>query len=83
MEFAERLRAEISKNAIHFGDAEITLTASFGVAEFNADSVSFDEILAKADKALFQAKTNGRNQVMSAQGVVDKSVSEGRGCSVF
>ncbi|MES1998928.1 MAG: GGDEF domain-containing protein [Pseudomonadota bacterium] len=71
MEFAERLRAEISKNTIHFEDGEITLTASFGVAEFQADSVSFDDILAKADKALFQAKTNGRNQVMFAQGVVD------------
>jgi diguanylate cyclase (GGDEF)-like protein len=71
VEFAERVRAEISKNAIHFGDGEITLTASFGVAEFQADSLSFDDILAKADKALFQAKTNGRNQVMFAQGVVD------------
>ncbi|HIJ90142.1 MAG: GGDEF domain-containing protein [Desulfobulbaceae bacterium] len=41
------------------------ITASFGVATFGKDSISFEGLVSKADQALYQAKTQGRNQVQS------------------
>ncbi len=41
------------------------VTASFGVATFSDDSISFEGLVAKADRALYLAKTQGRNQVIT------------------
>ena len=41
------------------------ITASFGIATFNDDSVSFEGLLDKADRALYLAKDKGRNQVIA------------------
>ncbi|MCH8538172.1 MAG: diguanylate cyclase [Alkalimonas sp.] len=44
----------------------ITTTVSIGVASLNPDQQEyFDEVFARADKALYQAKQNGRNQVVA------------------
>ena len=40
------------------------VTVSFGISESHLADVSLQDILAKADKALYRAKTNGRNQVV-------------------
>ena len=42
------------------------VTASFGVATLSVDNPDGDSLLAAADRALYAAKYNGRNQVMSA-----------------
>jgi len=39
------------------------ITASFGVSEYHVDSNLFEDILSKADEALYDAKTSGRNSV--------------------
>lgn len=44
-----------------------TLTASFGVAEFDG-SESFSALVARADRALYRAKDKGRNRVEWSQG---------------
>ncbi len=41
------------------------ITASFGVATFNDDSISFEGLMAKADRAMYLAKSQGRNQVIA------------------
>jgi diguanylate cyclase (GGDEF)-like protein len=58
---AERLRASIyDKN--HRGVSGLTLSSSFGVAQLRADETG-TELFERADKALYQAKRSGRNQV--------------------
>lgn len=42
------------------------VTASFGVATLSLDNPDGDSLIAAADQALYAAKYNGRNQVMSA-----------------
>lgn len=41
------------------------ITASFGIATFNDDSISFEGLVAKADRAMYLAKNQGRNQVIA------------------
>ncbi len=58
-ELAQRIRKEIA----HFPFSHITrLTCSFGVSEF-ANGDTKESLLKKADKALYFAKTKGRNRV--------------------
>ncbi|WP_119395649.1 GGDEF domain-containing protein [Salinibius halmophilus] len=58
---AEKVRAALEG---HTWPADIKLTASFGVAQMNDES--FDAFLARADKALYQSKEQGRNRVTIA-----------------
>ena len=60
---AERLRNDIEK--FEFKTVG-HITSSFGVAEFNAEKDDVDELLARADKALYMAKEYGRNRVEKA-----------------
>jgi diguanylate cyclase (GGDEF)-like protein/PAS domain S-box-containing protein len=61
---AERIRLQQSELLIS-GDwqGEIKLTVSIGVSSLNANDISFDELFSRTDKALYLAKTCGRNQV--------------------
>jgi diguanylate cyclase (GGDEF)-like protein len=58
---AERLRVEISNASVILENAEVTFTSSFGVV--SASKSNIDELLIKADKALYKAKESGRNKV--------------------
>ncbi len=64
---AERLRINISKLRIKMGENTLEVTSSFGIAEVQGkhehDPV---ELIEAADKALYVAKRNGRNQVRRA-----------------
>lgn len=44
-------------------DAPIFVTTSIGVAEIRDDTLRYEQILARADAALYLAKKNGRNRV--------------------
>ncbi len=61
---AERIRQDFEKIAIHYNDDVIRITASLGVAEY-----SFGESrvmwISRADKAMYRAKTEGRNKVVA------------------
>ena len=58
----ERLRQAIAGNPVVREDAIIAFTASIGIAEFQAGDEA-DHLLTRADVALYDAKTGGRNQV--------------------
>ena len=59
MEHAQRLKQDIEQHRFTIG----RVTASFGVAEFNTTSDDHESLLERADKALYQAKSDGRNCV--------------------
>jgi diguanylate cyclase (GGDEF)-like protein len=46
-----------------FNGNEATVTISLGVATFPKDGENAEEIIEAADKRLYNAKNNGRNQV--------------------
>jgi len=61
---AERIRQLVSKQQLSSSDAHtFNMTVSIGLAEFVEGVSSVDEIVKLADKALYQAKQSGRNQV--------------------
>lgn len=59
---SERLRAMIENSALDVEHFHIRITASFGVAMIHADA-SVETSVEEADKAMYAAKKNGRNQV--------------------
>ena len=60
---AERARRNVEALEINTQDASLTVTASFGVAFGITRDESLSDLLAKADKVLYEAKKTGRNQV--------------------
>jgi two-component system, cell cycle response regulator len=63
--FAERLRERTAQHAFDIGAKQaIHLTCSVGVATFPSPRVaSTEDLFARADEALYRAKSGGRNQV--------------------
>lgn len=62
---AERIRSTIANLSCIYENKEIPITISAGVATLQAGE-SKNELLKRADQALYEAKQNGRNQVQSA-----------------
>ncbi len=60
---AEHLRSAIEAFEFNDRNAPIKLTASIGVYQCDR-LISLEDVLKKADKELYRAKQNGRNQVM-------------------
>ncbi len=64
IEVAERIRVRIETKTFHADDGRVVpLTASLGVAEFSTDMRRVEDLIARTDAALYQAKEGGRNQV--------------------
>lgn len=62
--YAERLRGLIAAISVPAVDRKVT--ASLGVALMPDDALTDKDLLRRADRALYTAKRNGRNQVQSA-----------------
>jgi diguanylate cyclase (GGDEF)-like protein len=62
---AERLRARVAEVQIAFADRLISMTISIGLAVQLDTDESIEQVLARADGALYQAKRSGRNQVVA------------------
>jgi diguanylate cyclase (GGDEF)-like protein len=60
---AERIRASIEALIIPFENESLNITVSVGVVESSNEIKSIDQIMNNADKRLYQAKCNGRNQI--------------------
>lgn len=58
----EELRTLIQQHQVEFESRSLSVTASFGITSMQTED-SPQSVFARADKALYQAKTMGRNQV--------------------
>lgn len=63
VDVAERIRAAIEKQNYTFEEKQMPVTISIGVATLDSTSKSSDELIAAADRALYDAKNQGRNRV--------------------
>ncbi|WP_409289356.1 diguanylate cyclase [Pseudomonas sp. KCJK8927] len=64
-QFAEVLRAAIEACPFHFKGERVVITASIGVSAFRSGERA-DQVLKRADDALYRAKDLGRNRVEMA-----------------
>jgi diguanylate cyclase (GGDEF)-like protein len=66
-EVAARLRRAVEARTLRCDGRELAVTASFGVASFPECAHSGESLFPAADRALYKAKSDGRNCVRSAQ----------------
>lgn len=61
---AERIHSDIQKCKVEVGDgALLHVTVSMGVARYPEDARTVEELIKKADEALYWGKTHGRNKL--------------------
>ncbi|OGW79392.1 MAG: hypothetical protein A3G33_03370 [Omnitrophica bacterium RIFCSPLOWO2_12_FULL_44_17] len=75
MELAERIRSSVARKHLRIYDEEIKMTVSIGTSAFpddleksgdeNNQQAIMDELIQKADQALYRAKEEGRNRVVA------------------
>ena len=88
VEVAERIRSAVARRAVRIYGEETKVTVSIGIAVFPQDlskapTTSYDptypfELLQKADVALYRAKEEGRNRVMTYRALGHPTFKPGR-----
>jgi diguanylate cyclase (GGDEF)-like protein len=66
LDLAERIRRGIGGQPFIHGEQSATMTVSIGVALYPDHGSTTDELLASADRAMYEAKNRGRNLVCVA-----------------
>jgi len=64
LDVAERIRKAIGGRALGIDGQQVAATVSIGIACYPEDGRSLDALAARADRALYQAKQEGRNKVV-------------------
>ncbi len=62
----ERIRLAVNETDIHIDGSSVRVTVSQGMVVWDGNA-NVDDLIAKADKALYQAKENGRNRTEQAR----------------
>ncbi|MBI5497754.1 MAG: GGDEF domain-containing protein [Deltaproteobacteria bacterium] len=62
---AHRVRDDVSRIAVEDHGVVLTASVSIGIASYPEHGTTFQDVVARADQALYQAKALGRNRVLS------------------
>ncbi|XPV75942.1 MAG: diguanylate cyclase [Desulfovibrio sp.] len=60
----ERLRSSIAKTSVYTVRGKINITVSIGVSMVSLNDTNVEDVLRRADNALYEAKQSGRNMVI-------------------
>ncbi|MEA5509070.1 diguanylate cyclase [Crocosphaera sp. UHCC 0190] len=60
---AKRVCHAVSQQGLQIQDKTVKITVSIGVSTFSHNDIRIDDVLKRADLALYEAKEKGRNQV--------------------
>ncbi len=76
---AERLRQKIEDCIIVPGDVEkeitqVCITVSIGISEYTPEISSIEDLVKRADMALYRAKDEGRNCVFLCNGTTPETI---------
>ncbi|MDP3976721.1 MAG: sensor domain-containing diguanylate cyclase [Pseudomonas sp.] len=63
-QIAERLQREVQRLRFNHGQASFGVTVSQGLTSLRGDDASLDTLFARADAAMYQAKRQGKNQIV-------------------
>lgn len=66
MEFAKRLRDRFRQELSRFSVEGTIVTASIGVTTMSPEDRSYEDTLKRADRALYEAKSMGKDRIVSA-----------------
>ena len=61
---AERLRKKVEQTTVKTDTADISVTLSLGIASYPEDAKTREELIDRADQALYRAKQSGRNRTV-------------------
>lgn len=78
LDVAEKLRSAIEKLKFVFGPRATSVTASFGIVSLDPSNRDYKVMLGHADKALYQAKSSGRNRCVTWKDPNIQTISRGR-----
>lgn len=70
---AERLRACVAAQVCHSAKGPIPVTMTLGVADLH-EGESVEQLISRADLALYQGKQSGRNQVVVAESTLPAAI---------
>ncbi|MBI4376928.1 MAG: GGDEF domain-containing protein [Elusimicrobia bacterium] len=70
---AEAIRRTVEAERFQVGFETVHVTISIGIAHFPRDCAAAEELVARADAALYHAKSQGRNQVIDSQSIRETS----------
>jgi diguanylate cyclase (GGDEF)-like protein len=73
---AERLRNAVAQLPVPHDDAGIAVTVSIGAATADANMRCPQDLMKRADEALYSAKRNGRNRVVSQPRRMTRDIAE-------
>lgn len=75
---AQRLLTDVSDSLLIKGHAEIALSTSIGIALFPDDATTPDDLLARADRALYMVKNDSRNNFALYEASMERDYQERR-----
>ena len=61
---AQRVRLAVEKSIVQHNAHKIKVTTSIGISEISPEDIDYESVIKRADVALYEAKSTGRNKVV-------------------